>query len=54
MKKNSKNSQSRVILFVSVDPERDTPEKLKNYVAVFDPAFTEVTGPQAELAGVIN
>lgn len=38
------------ILFVSVDPERDTPEKLKNYVEYFDPAFTGVTGPQAQLA----
>jgi protein SCO1/2 len=38
------------ILFISVDPERDTPEKLKSYVAYFDPAFTGVTGPQAQLA----
>lgn len=38
------------ILFVSVDPERDTPEKLKSYVEYFDPAFTGVTGPQAQLA----
>ncbi len=38
------------ILFVSLDPERDTPERLKTYVEYFDPAFTGVTGPQAQLA----
>ncbi len=27
------------VLFVSVDPERDTPEVLKAYVANFDPSF---------------
>ena len=27
------------VLFVSVDPERDTPEVLKNYMSNFDPTF---------------
>jgi protein SCO1/2 len=27
------------VLFVSVDPERDTPEVLKAYMAAFDPGF---------------
>jgi protein SCO1/2 len=35
--------QPRIVL-VSVDPERDTPEQLKSYVAFFDPSFTGVTG----------
>jgi protein SCO1/2 len=38
------------ILFVSVDPDRDTPEKLKQYVEYFDPGFTGVTGPLKQLA----
>jgi protein SCO1/2 len=38
------------VLFVSVDPERDTPAKLKSYVEYFDPAFIGVTGPDAQLA----
>lgn len=31
-------------LFVSVDPERDTPEKLKNYVPFFSPHLIGLTG----------
>jgi len=38
------------VLFVSVDPERDTPEKLNQYVDYFDPSFIGVTGPEAQLA----
>ncbi len=36
-------------LFVSVDPERDTPAKLARYVAYFDPAFSAVTGDPEQL-----
>ena len=32
------------IIMVSVDPARDTPEKLHTYVQYFNPAFTGVTG----------
>lgn len=36
------------VLFVSVDPERDTPVLLANYVPRFDPRFLGLTGdPQA-------
>jgi protein SCO1/2 len=38
------------VLFVSVDPERDTPRQLNQYVNYFDPEFTGVTGPEAQLA----
>ncbi len=38
------------VLFVSVDPERDTPEQLKKYVDYFHPDFIGVTGPQEQLA----
>lgn len=37
-------------VFVSVDPERDTPEKLAEYVSYFNPAFIGVTGTQEQLA----
>lgn len=37
-------------LFVSVDPERDTPEQLKTYVSLFEPAPTALTGSPAEIA----
>ena len=32
------------VLFVSIDPERDTPEKLKEYVPYFHPNFIGLTG----------
>jgi protein SCO1/2 len=31
-------------VFISVDPERDTPDHLKNYVAYFNKTFTGATG----------
>ena len=31
------------VLFVSVDPERDTPDKLANYTAAFGPEFIGIT-----------
>ena len=31
-------------LMVTVDPERDTPERLKQYVTYFDPGFLGLTG----------
>lgn len=36
-------------LFISVDPERDTPEKLKDYAAYFHSAMAGVTGSIEEL-----
>ena len=40
------------VIFVSVDPERDTPARLKDYVAFFHPAIVGVTGTPAEIADV--
>jgi protein SCO1/2 len=37
------------VVFVSVDPERDDPARLRDYVAYFDPDFTAVTGPHEQL-----
>lgn len=36
-------------LFISVDPERDTPAKLEQYLSFFDPSFVGVTGDHAQL-----
>jgi len=41
--------QPRVLL-VSVDPERDTPERLAAYVRFFDPAFLGATGSLESIA----
>jgi protein SCO1/2 len=40
------------LIMVTVDPERDTPEKLAAYVTHFDPTFLGATGTPAEIAAV--
>ncbi|HEV2286192.1 MAG TPA: SCO family protein [Steroidobacteraceae bacterium] len=40
------------VLFVSVDPQRDTPPVLALYVHAFDPAITGVTGAPAQILAV--
>ena len=37
-------------VFVSIDPERDTPEVLKAYMANFDPTFLALRGTPEQLA----
>ncbi|MFZ5556114.1 MAG: SCO family protein [Pseudomonadota bacterium] len=40
------------VLFVSLDPERDTPAVLKGYVTAFDPGFVGLTGTPEEIKQV--
>ncbi|GAB4193223.1 MAG: SCO family protein [Roseiflexaceae bacterium] len=42
------------VLFVTVDPERDTPERLKSYTSKFDPSFLGLYGTPEELAPVFK
>jgi len=37
------------VIFVSVDPERDTPQILRDYVTYFDPGFIAATAPMEKL-----
>jgi protein SCO1 len=37
------------LVFLSVDPERDTPEVLGKYVRHFSPSITAITGPREQL-----
>lgn len=40
-----KTGRERVhVIFISVDPQRDTPQVLKRYLAAFDPSFVGLTG----------
>jgi protein SCO1/2 len=41
-------------LFVTVDPARDTPELLKNYLGSFDPRIIGLTGTQEEIDAVVK
>jgi len=40
------------VLFVSVDPERDTPQRLEEYVKFFNPDFLGATGDPAQIAAL--
>jgi protein SCO1/2 len=40
------------VVFVTTDPDRDTPQRLKEWLANFDPAFVGLTGTRDELARV--
>lgn len=37
------------VIFVTVDPERDTPELLREYMASFDPSFLALTGSATDI-----
>ncbi len=39
-------------VFITVDPERDTPAALKDYVSSFDPRIVALTGTPEEIAAV--
>ncbi|WP_390624816.1 SCO family protein [Mesopusillimonas faecipullorum] len=38
------------VAFITVDPERDTPEILKAYTSAFDPGFIALTGTPEQIA----
>ncbi len=40
------------VLFITVDPERDTPEVLREYTQAFDPSFLGLYGTEEETAAV--
>jgi protein SCO1/2 len=40
------------VIYLTVDPERDTAERLKQYLAAFDPTFVGGTGTSAQMAAV--
>lgn len=40
------------VVFISVDPERDTPQALKEYLAKFDKSFIGITGTERQMAAI--
>jgi len=42
------------VVFVTTDPVRDTPARLKDWLGAFDPAFVGLTGTRAELEAALR
>ncbi len=42
------------VLFITLDPNRDTPAALKRYVSAFDPRFTGLTGTTTQIDQAAN
>jgi protein SCO1/2 len=42
------------VLFVSVDPERDTAERLQAYLQYFNPSFVGLTGPLRDIEAIAS
>lgn len=50
LKQLGKNADKVQVLFVTLDPARDTPDVLAQYVPSFNPTFLGLTGTEAEVA----
>lgn len=50
--KSGDKSDQVQVLFVTFDPERDTPKVLKEYLAFLHPTFVGLTGTKEEIASV--
>lgn len=46
------NAQQVQVVFITVDPERDTPERVQEYVDHFNPNFIGLGGSESELVPV--
>tara|TARA_B100000959_G_scaffold64483_1_gene68213 strand:- start:578 stop:1084 length:507 start_codon:yes stop_codon:yes gene_type:complete len=51
---NQKLSKLPQVIFISVDPERDNPETLSEYLTFFDPEFIGITGDQSEIKKITS
>ncbi|WP_086646219.1 SCO family protein [Acetobacter sp. DsW_54] len=49
-----KRGESIVPVFISVDPERDTPKVLQDYVERFSPRIVGLTGSETQLQSVVK
>jgi protein SCO1 len=51
-RKRGPDADRAAALFITVDPERDTPEAMKSYLSSFDPHLRGLTGDEAAIDSV--
>jgi protein SCO1/2 len=49
---DEENARQVQVVFITVDPERDTPERVQEYVNHFNPDFIGLSGSESELVQV--
>ena len=54
IKKLGNKAEDIQLIMISLDPERDTPAKLEEYVAHFNPTFLGITGTQEQVDTVAS
>ncbi|HNJ12663.1 MAG TPA: SCO family protein [Anaerolineales bacterium] len=54
MKQLGSKAEDIQLIMISLDPERDTPAKLEEYVAHFNPTFLGITGTQEQVDTVAS
>ena len=54
LKATGEKGRDLKVLFISIDPERDTPEVLKNYLASFDDRIVGLTGNVASVEAAVR
>ncbi|NWF70874.1 MAG: SCO family protein [Chloroflexi bacterium] len=50
----AENAAQAVFVFVSVDPARDTPQRMAEYIGMFDPEIIGLTGEEATITQMIG
>jgi protein SCO1/2 len=53
-KLNKQDAEQVQVVFVTVDPGRDTPQRVQEYVNHFNPAFIGLSGSEEELSKIWN
>ena len=54
LEKSGAKAHQVQVLYVTVDPERDSPQRVQEYVNHFNPDFIGLSGSESELANVWN